>query len=77
MMKEFLQVTPPEIMDQAIALIGRKSRPDEQDQALLFLNCDAASYISGSTFVVDAAQYAGQLSRRTAVHPNMRESVTA
>jgi NAD(P)-dependent dehydrogenase (short-subunit alcohol dehydrogenase family) len=40
--------------------LGRPSTPEEQANVLLFLNCDAASYVSGINFWTDGARSAAE-----------------
>jgi NAD(P)-dependent dehydrogenase (short-subunit alcohol dehydrogenase family) len=47
------------VMDAAAQPIDRRSTPDEQAAALVFLNSDAASYVNGVAFPVDGGFMAG------------------
>ena len=48
----------------SIGHVGRMSTPDEQAYPLLFLASDAASYVSGSSLIVDAGGVGGYISGR-------------
>lgn len=53
MMPAFEQVMGKDYMDRFPKPIGRNARAEEQAYPLLFLNSDAASYISGHNMMVD------------------------
>lgn len=59
MMEVVDAVTPPELVQRSTQPIGRRSTPDEQARALLFLNSDAASYVNGAALPVDGGFMAG------------------
>ncbi len=59
MMKDFHALFSQEIIDQALSPIKRYATPEEQAQAMVFLNSDAASYISGVDLIVDYGYWAG------------------
>ena len=65
MMPAFEQAMGKDYMDSFPKPIGRNSRADEQAYPLVFLNSDAASYISGHNLMVDggflAAIMTGQI----------------
>jgi NAD(P)-dependent dehydrogenase (short-subunit alcohol dehydrogenase family) len=53
MLVEIEKVTPTAVIDQVAQPIGRRSSPDEQANALLFLNSPVAGYINGAALPVD------------------------
>jgi NAD(P)-dependent dehydrogenase (short-subunit alcohol dehydrogenase family) len=59
MMNEFESATPKAILDGNLKPIGRRSTPDEQANALIFLNSAAASYINGVSLPVDGGFIGG------------------
>jgi len=59
MMKEFLSATDRSVIDAATQPINRRSKPEEQATALVFLNSDAASYVNGVAFPVDGGFMGG------------------
>lgn len=61
MMKDFLSATPETVIDAAAQPINRRSTPQEQANALVFLNSDLASYINGVPFPVDGGFVGGVL----------------
>lgn len=60
----FRQHFGDEFIDSIPRPIGRAATPAEQAEVLLFLNSEAASYISGANVVVDAGAYGGILTGR-------------
>jgi NAD(P)-dependent dehydrogenase (short-subunit alcohol dehydrogenase family) len=59
MMKDFLAATAETVIDAATQPINRRSTPQEQANALVFLNSDLASYINGVAFPVDGGFIGG------------------
>ena len=59
MMKAFESATPAAVLNAAAQPINRRSTPEEQAAALVFLNSDAASYINGVAFPVDGGFMGG------------------
>ena len=59
MMAEFLSATPREVIDAALQPINRRSKPEEQATALVYLNSDWASYVNGVAFPVDGGFMGG------------------
>jgi NAD(P)-dependent dehydrogenase (short-subunit alcohol dehydrogenase family) len=59
MMKDFLSATPEGVIDAATQPINRRSSPQEQANALVFLNSDLASYINGAVLPVDGGFMGG------------------
>jgi NAD(P)-dependent dehydrogenase (short-subunit alcohol dehydrogenase family) len=59
MMAEFEAATPPEILEAALQPINRRSTPEEQAAALIFLNSSGASYVNGHALPVDGGFFAG------------------
>jgi NAD(P)-dependent dehydrogenase (short-subunit alcohol dehydrogenase family) len=53
MMPAFEKAASPQIIDLFAQGLGRRSSPAEQAWPLIFLNSDAASYISGENLNVD------------------------
>jgi NAD(P)-dependent dehydrogenase (short-subunit alcohol dehydrogenase family) len=64
MLVEIEKVTPTAMIDVVAQPIGRRSTPDEQATALLFLNSPVASYINGAVLPVD-----GGFMGATAIRP--------
>ena len=52
-MEQQTTITPDAMVDAFTQPINRRSRPEEQAAALVFLNSDAASYVNGVVFPVD------------------------
>lgn len=59
MMSHFEQATKASVLEAAMQPINRRSTPDEQAAALLFLNSPVASYVNGVSFAVDGGFMAG------------------
>lgn len=59
MMAQFEAATPASVLDAAAQPINRRSTPDEQAAALVFLNSDLASYINGVALAVDGGFLGG------------------
>lgn len=59
MMSHFEQATKASVLEAAMQPINRRSTPDEQASALLFLNSPVASYVNGVSFAVDGGFMAG------------------
>ena len=59
MMAKFEEATPAAVLDAAAQPINRRSTPDEQAAALVFLNSDMASYINGVALPVDGGFMGG------------------
>ncbi len=59
MMKHFEAATAASVLDTAMQPINRRSTPEEQAAALVFLNSDVASYINGVAFPVDGGFMSG------------------
>ena len=59
MMAEFESATASAVLDAAMQPINRRSTPQEQANALVFLNSDVASYVNGVAFPVDGGFLAG------------------
>lgn len=59
MMKHFEAATAASVLETAIQPINRRSTPQEQAAALIFLNSDAASYINGIALPVDGGFISG------------------
>ena len=59
MMAEFESATAASVLDAAMQPINRRSTPQEQANALVFLNSDVASYVNGVAFPVDGGFLAG------------------
>jgi len=59
MMSHFKQASGETVIDAAMQPINRPSTPEEQANALIFLNSDAASYINGVALPVDGGFMGG------------------
>lgn len=59
MMPQLESASGTAVMEAAAQPINRRSSPDEQAAALVFLNSDAASYINGVALPVDGGFMAG------------------
>ncbi len=59
MMDAFEQVVSAGVLDLFTGPIGRRATPEEQGNALLMLNTDAASFVSGVCLPVDFGFYGG------------------
>lgn len=59
MMSQFEQATAASVLEAAAQPINRRSTPEEQAGALVFLNSDAASYINGVALPVDGGFLGG------------------
>jgi len=59
MMSHFEQATKASVLEAAMQPINRRSTPDEQAAALLFLNSPVASYVNGVSLAVDGGFMAG------------------
>lgn len=59
MMKEFESATPDAVLTAAMQPINRRSTPQEQANALVFLNSTIASYVNGVVFPVDGGFMGG------------------
>lgn len=59
MMKHFEAATAASVLDTAMQPINRRSTPEEQAAALVFLNSEVASYVNGVAFPVDGGFMSG------------------
>jgi NAD(P)-dependent dehydrogenase (short-subunit alcohol dehydrogenase family) len=59
MMAHFEAATPAAVLDAVAQPIGRRSRPEEQAAALVYLNSAAATYVNGVMFAVDGGFMGG------------------
>jgi NAD(P)-dependent dehydrogenase (short-subunit alcohol dehydrogenase family) len=59
MMAEFLSATPESIIDVFTLPTGKRATPQDQANALLLLNSDAASFINGVVLPVDGGFMGG------------------
>jgi NAD(P)-dependent dehydrogenase (short-subunit alcohol dehydrogenase family) len=59
MMKEFVKAAPQKVLDVFAEPVGRHSTPEEQAYPLIFLNSDAAGFISGHPLMVDGGFIGG------------------
>jgi NAD(P)-dependent dehydrogenase (short-subunit alcohol dehydrogenase family) len=59
MMDHFEAATAASVLDAAMQPSNRRSTPEEQANALVFLNSDAASYVNGVAFPVDGGFMGG------------------
>jgi NAD(P)-dependent dehydrogenase (short-subunit alcohol dehydrogenase family) len=61
MMNAFEEIAGPMILDAFTAPTGRRSTPEEQGNPLVYLNSDAAAFISGVCLPVDGGFHGGVL----------------
>ncbi len=59
MMAAFESATDAAVLDAAAQPINRRAQPEEQAGPLVFLNCDAASYVNGVVLPVDGGFMGG------------------
>jgi NAD(P)-dependent dehydrogenase (short-subunit alcohol dehydrogenase family) len=59
MMAAFEQIISPGLLDMATVTSGRRATPEEQANALVLLNSDAASFVSGACLPVDFGFHGG------------------
>jgi len=59
MMAAFEQVVSPGVLAMATITSGRRATPEEQANALVLLNSDAASFVSGACLPVDFGFHGG------------------
>ncbi|MGQ0534373.1 MAG: coniferyl-alcohol dehydrogenase [Caulobacteraceae bacterium] len=59
MMDDFVKVAPKQVFDAFSQPTGRHATPAEQAYPLIFLNSDAAAFISGQTLMVDGGFVGG------------------
>lgn len=59
MMKHFEAATAASVLENATQPINRRSTPEEQAAALIFLNSEVTSYINGVAFPVDGGFLSG------------------
>lgn len=59
MMAAFESATDAAVLDAAAQPINRRATPEEQAGPLVFLNCDAASYVNGVVLPVDGGFMGG------------------
>jgi NAD(P)-dependent dehydrogenase (short-subunit alcohol dehydrogenase family) len=64
MLEEIEKVTATAVIDAVAEPIGRRSRPEEQANPLLFLNGDLATYVNGAILAVDGGFMAAQMTRQ-------------
>jgi NAD(P)-dependent dehydrogenase (short-subunit alcohol dehydrogenase family) len=62
MMPAFEEHSGKELVDTFTLGAGRRSRPEEQAYPMIFLNSDAASYITGENLNTDGGMFGGILS---------------
>ncbi len=61
MMSHFEAATDDKVLNTFIQPIGRRSTPEEQAAALIFLNSAPASYLNGLALPVDGGFMAGMM----------------
>ena len=61
MMPAFIEVAGKDFMDSYPKPIGRNSTPEEQGWPMVFLNSDAASYVSGENLYTDGGGAGGMM----------------
>jgi NAD(P)-dependent dehydrogenase (short-subunit alcohol dehydrogenase family) len=64
MMPQFEDHSGKELIDTFTLVAGRRSTPEEQAYPMIFLNSDAASYITGENLNTDGGMFGGILSGR-------------
>ena len=64
MMPQFEDHSGKELIDTFTLVAGRRSTPEEQAYPMIFLNSDAASYVTGENLNTDGGMFGGILSGR-------------
>jgi len=64
MMPAFEDHSGKELVDTFTLVAGRRSTPEEQAYPMIFLNSDAASYVTGENLNTDGGMFGGILSGR-------------
>jgi NAD(P)-dependent dehydrogenase (short-subunit alcohol dehydrogenase family) len=59
MMPEFEKIAPPELIKAFYGPLDRAAQPEEMGWPLVFLNSDAATFITGMNLIVDGGFTAG------------------
>src|SRR2546427_4372125 len=61
MMPEFEKTTPPEMIKAFYGPLNRAAQPEEMGWPLVFLNSDAATFITGLNLIIDGGFVAGMM----------------
>ncbi len=74
MMKEFESAANTALVDATAQPINRRALPEEQAGPLVFLNCDAASYVNGVVLPVDGGFMGGLATGQVSMAAMMPET---
>lgn len=74
MMREFVKIAPKKVFDVFSEPVGRHSTPSEQADPMVFLNSEAARFVSGQALMVDYGFVGGVVTGVIDVQKKMAEA---